>query len=422
MFRKQHQQPSSHRPPTAFESLEQRCLMTGLGELAGHSSHASAELSGSDQETAQAPGDLSPAAQNDMDNPDITAIQQAIEETHNWRTESRLICTLAQAAAPSGSQTTPRPRDPLLPQGDPTPSRHLPRPSPIGAFRDGSVKTIHPDIDPRVLQLLREGGRAPIPWTTHRPGVGYGAPTNTLGGLDTTLRLMLEMQPNWEHGTGQMMHSYHGIRIETAGGRTSQQQLFTWLMDFRHFNHNNIAHARMVQPSPLDTHLVNGHRYVLFHPLQVGETSAGDELVGILNSIQATVNGSQVAIRLFADPANSYLMGITLGDHMLAGARTWRVRPLPGGDLAVETEAWVQRNGQLNNIAMQYGGRHAMTTVWTRYLSNIGDAATRDGGNWRPIRSYVGYRSDVTRNPFRLRAVRHQWTPPLRPESPNHSQ
>ena len=411
MFQKQYPQPSSRRPPATFESLEQRCLLTGLAELAGQNSHVSEELSASDQETAR----------TGPDHPDITEIQQAIEETLNWRTESRLIHTLAQATAPSGSQTTPRPRVPLLPQGDPTPSRHLPRPSPIGAFRDGSVKTIHPDIDPRVLQLLREGGRAPIPWTTHRPGVGYGAPTNTLGGLDTTLRLLLEMQPNWEHGTGQMLHSFHGIRIETAGGSTSQQQLFTWLTDFRHFNHNNIAHARVVKPGPLDAGLVADHHYVLFHPLQIGETEAGDELAGILHSIQATVNGPQVAIRLHANLADHYLMGITLGDHMLAGARTWRVRPLPGGDLAVETEAWVQRNGQLNNIAMQYGGQHAMTTVWTRYLSNIGEAATRDGGHWRPLRSHVGYRPDVTRNPFRLRAERHQWTLPHKPESPNDS-
>jgi hypothetical protein len=391
--------------------------MTGIVNLAIPVAQAVVELASGRRETGQATTVIPPASQAIDDEPDSTAIQLVIEETRNWRTESALISTLAQATAPPRREPSSRPTDPLLPQGEPTPSRTLPRPSPIGAFRDGSVRTIHPDIDPRVLQLLREGGRAPIPWTTHRPGIAYGAPTNTLAGLDPTLRLLLEMQPNWHHGVGQMLHSYHGVRIQPAGGMVTQQQLFHWLQDFRHFNHNNIAHARMVRPSPLDTRLVADHRYVLFHPLQIGETEAGDELVGILNSIQAMVNGPQVAIRLFVDPANSYLMGITLGDHMLAGARTWRVRTLPGGDLAVETESWTQRNGQLNNFGIQHGGRQVMTTVWTRYLANIGNAATRGGGSWRPMPALVGYRPHVTRNPFQTRAVRNQWIPPLEPES-----
>ena len=111
--------------------------------------------------------------------------------------------------------------------------------------------------------------------------------------------------------------------------------------------------------------------------------------------------------------------GITLGDHMLSGARRWRVRTLPGGDLIVDTASWFQRNGALNNVALQYGGRNVMTTVWTRYLSNIGNAATRDGGSWQYLPVFARYRPGITRNPFLLKAVKKQWIPPLQEEHPD---
>jgi hypothetical protein len=393
--------------------------MAGIVSLAIGSIQAIEESAASHNENLQPDKNLTPASEDTTTRMDSTVLGAVIRETVDWRSESALITTLAQAAVQPEKKPATRPPSHLLPRGQQVPSRTLPRPSPIGAFRDGSVRTIHPDIDPRVLELLRQGGRAPIPWTTHRPGVAYGAPTNTLAGSDPTLRLLVEMQPNREHGVGQMMQTYHGIRIRPAGSLVTGQQVFRWLQDFRHFNHGNIAHTRLVRPGALDSPRLADHRYILFHPLQVGETSAGDELYGILNSIQSLVNGPQVAIRLFVDPVNQDVMGITLGDHMLSGARRWRVRTLPGGDLVVDTASWFQRNGALNNVALQYGGRNVMTTVWTRYLANIGIAATRDGGSWQYLPAFVRYRPEITRNPFLLKAVKKQWIPPLEEEHPD---
>ncbi|MEE2685147.1 MAG: hypothetical protein VYB09_02460 [Planctomycetota bacterium] len=393
--------------------------MAGIVSLAVNGIQAVGKAVASHSEIHQPDRNLIPASDETTSQADSIALAEAIRETVDWRSESALITTLAQAAAGQEKKPATRPPSHLLPRGQQVPSRTLPRPSPIGAFRDGSVRTIHPDMDPRVLQLLEQGGRAPIPWTTHRPGIAYGAPTNTLAGSDPTLRLLVEMQPNGEHGIGQMMQTYHGIRIRPGSSLVTGQQVFRWLQDFRHFNHGNIAHTRLVRPGALDSPRLADHRYVLFHPLQVGETSAGDELYGILNSIQSLVNGPQVAIRLFVDPVNQDVMGITLGDHMLSGARRWRVRTLPGGDLVVDTEAWFQRNGALNNVALQYGGTHAMATVWTRYLANIGHAATQDGGSWQYLPVFARYRPGITRNPFLLKAVKKQWIPPLQEEHPD---
>ncbi len=413
-----YQHPQNGRR-SFLETLEERRLMAGIVSLAVNGIQAVVESAASHNENLQPDKNLTLPSDETTSRTDSIALAEAIRETVDWRSESALITTLAQAAAGRGGKPAIRPPSHLLPRGQQVPSRTLPRPSPIGAFRDGSVRTIHPDIDPRVLELLKQGGRAPIPWTTHRPGIAYGAPTNTLAGSDPTLRLLVEMQPNWEHGIGQMMQTYHGIRIRPAGSLVTGQQVFGWLQDFRHFNHANIARARLVRPGALDSPRLADHHYVLFHPLQIGETPAGDELFGILNSIQSLVNGPEVAIRLFADPVNQDVMGITLGDHMLSGARRWRVRTLPGGDLAVETEAWFQRNGALNNTALQYGGTHAMATVWTRYLANIGNAATRDGGSWQYLPVFARYRPGITRNPFLLKAVKKQWIPPLQEEHPD---
>ena len=413
----------SHHPRhgrrSLLEPLEERRLMAGIVSLAIHGIQAVVESTASHHEALRPGQALSPASEETTTRTDTTALGMAIQETVDWRSESALITTLAQAVVQAEKESATRPPAHLLPRGQQVPSRTLPRPSPVGAFRDGSVRTIHPDIDPRVLELLKQGGRAPIPWTTHRPGIAYGAPTHTLAGSDPTLRLLVEMQPNWEHGVGQMMQTYHGIRIRPAGSLVTGPQLFRWLQDFRHFSHGNIAHTRLVRPGALDSPRLADHRYVLFHPLQVGETSAGDELYGMLNSIQSMVNGQQVAIRLFVDPLHWEVMGITLGDHMLSGARRWRVRTLPGGDLIVDTASWFQRNGALNNVALQYGGRNVMTTVWTRYLANIGNAATRDGGSWQFLPAYVRYRPEITRNPFQVKAARKQWIPPLDEEHPD---
>jgi hypothetical protein len=403
----------ANRQALQLEPLEKRLLMAGIADLVVQVPDPAA-LSSVDQHATHNPQYILPADSCPAVEPgDLTSSAEVFEESRDWRHHSELITTLAQVTTPAGKTPPAREADHVLPKGKNAPPRSLPRLMPNGLFPDGSVRTINPDIDPRVLKQLQQGGQAPIPETIHRPGVGYGAPTNTLAGLDPTLRLLLEMKPNWEHGVGQMIHTYHGIKIHPGNGMPTQQQLFSWLQDFSHFNPGNIATVKLIKPSPLDAPEVANHYYLLFHPLPVGKTQFGDELIGTLNSIQSVVNGPQVAVRLFVDAINNSVTGVTLEGHMLVGARIWGVRSLPGGDLVVETEAWVQRNGQLNNVAMQYGGQFVMGTVWTRYLENIGKAASRDGGSWEFLPATIRSRPGMTHNPLQKMISNKHWNPPI---------
>ena len=71
-------------------------------------------------------------------------------------------------------QNTPVTIDPyandvnLFPLGRPTPpNRYVP--TPIGVFPDGSVRTVHPEIDPIVVEYMDNHGTGPIRDFLHRP-------------------------------------------------------------------------------------------------------------------------------------------------------------------------------------------------------------------------------------------------------------
>ena len=68
------------------------------------------------------------------------------------------------------------------------------------------------------------------------------------------------------------------------------------------------------------------------------------------------------------------ITAVTLGPHMVVGVRRWTIKE-DKCSIKIETEAWEQRNGTFNDIAMQAGGKAAMGGIWEQYLSNIASAA-----------------------------------------------
>lgn len=404
---------SSARRST-LEALESRRLMAAEVQLA--------TTEASDNREAQSP----------PDSPILPAVSEPVEknatalrETRDWRIDSALIGGVvggvlgAAAARPTSDASTQPAKPRLYPRGPSAPPTSA-VPHPIGLFPDGSVQTIHPDIDPRVLRLLQQGDRAPIPWTTHRPGVGYGAPTNTLAGIDPRLRVLIGMPMNWSEGVGPLLYSRFAITIRPNSQTFGRAQIQQWLTTFEHFSDGNIAQATVVAASPLDPAELADHRYVVFHPRVLTETHPFDALYGMLNTAQRLVNPPDVAVRLFTPPDQSFLLGITLGNHMLVGARRWHVYELPHGDLRVETDAWVRCNGELNQVALRHGGREMMHIVWCRYLANIGRAATEQGGSWRFTDAHSSLHTNIQTNPFRVLASRHKWVPMVFPEAPSY--
>ena len=95
-----------------------------------------------------------------------------------------------------------------LPQGKPISqsSRSVNNRIPIGVYPNGAVKPLHPNISPRVFDLMKQYGTGPIMPTLHRRGV-FGAPTNTVAGSNPVVQELAWLQENWHHGTGAL--SFH---------------------------------------------------------------------------------------------------------------------------------------------------------------------------------------------------------------------
>ena len=87
-------------------------------------------------------------------------------------------------------------------------------------------------------------------------------------------------------------------------------------------------------------------------------------------------------VRLYLNPEIHEVMAITLGNHVLCGARVWRVYGIPNGDIRVQTLAWEQRNGCINNAGYAVLGQTAMKFIWKTYLENIAKSATSQGGSF----------------------------------------
>jgi hypothetical protein len=280
---------------------------------------------------------------------------------------------------PSGLQP------PIFPQG----RAPATSPDPIGVFSDGSTRTIDDTIDPIVLEQMRRGGSAPS--NVHRPWAPFGLPPGNDG--STAIDRPWTLSYNFKHATGDLIYSYQAIDISGSG--KSSSDVLAWLKDFRYFNNDNIASVRLASPGGFATKEQEGELFALFHPTPLGEMPS---MAGALNSAQYFVNPNDVAVRLFSTDSSPSVMAGTLGNHMISGVRKWTVTEGASG-LTIETEAWEQRNGQINDSAMHLGGKDAMGGIWVTYLTNMARAATANGGSFGKFREYWDSRIGG-QNPF----------------------
>ena len=124
---------------------------------------------------------------------------------------------------------------PLFPQGAPFQGSRY-SPTPQGLFPDGSVRTISPEISLRVFSQMTQHGTAPIPSTLHRTGVGYGAPSSTLAGMDPKLRELTTMKENWDKAYGALTQCTQKIEIAPENADVDIDTIYSWMENFRLFN------------------------------------------------------------------------------------------------------------------------------------------------------------------------------------------
>jgi len=270
----------------------------------------------------------------------------------------------------------------FFPQGSPFKSTRY-SPHPIGLFPDGSDRTVTSDISPRVAKLMIENNTGPITSTLHRPRIGYGSPTKTLGGMDPKIRELTTMKENWASAHGEVTRCIQRIEIapENMASNVDIDTLYSWLEDFRVFAPGNVATVKVYRPGPLDFQLPEGESYAIFTVNTLDHFGGTDPYWNTLNTIQLAVNDRNIPVKLYSDPETHQLAAVTLENHMLVGVRVWRIYELQDGWVRIETESHEQRNGAINNVAAQVAARTTMEEVWRRYLRNLGYAAT--GGTGR---------------------------------------
>ena len=271
-----------------------------------------------------------------------------------------------------------------LPQGKPVSqsSRSVNSRIPIGVFPNGAVKPLHPNISPRVFDLMKQYGTGPIMPTLHRRGV-FGAPTNTVAGSNPVVQELAWLQENWHYGTGALSFHEQSIDIQLPLGSTvTVSQLYQGLTRFQHFDEGNAANVNVHSTGPLDSRAFEEQLFATFKPItELASPRVGIE-IAFGNFLQNVLNGNMLPVRLYLNPEIHEVMAITLGNHVLCGARVWRVYGIPNGDIRVQTLAWEQRNGCINNAGYAVLGQTAMKFIWKTYLENIAKSATSQGGSY----------------------------------------
>ena len=289
---------------------------------------------------------------------------------------------------------------PLFPQGVPFQGSRY-SPTPQGLFPDGSVRTISPEISPRVFSQMTQHGTAPIPSTLHRTGVGYGVPSSTLAGMDPKLRELTTMKENWDKAYGALTQCTQKIEIAPENADVDIDTIYSWMENFRLFNEGNIATVEVYKPGPFEFPLPQGESYAVFTVNTLDLSGGEDPYWEMLNSLQLLINDRDIAVKLYSNPEQHQLAAVTLENHMLVGVRVWRVYESTTGWICIETETKEQRNGYLNNLAAQMAARSAMEEVWHRYLDNLGHAATGGTGRYAQLPSRWIQYSDGTPNPWK---------------------
>ena len=271
-----------------------------------------------------------------------------------------------------------------LPQGKPVSksSRSVNSRIPIGVFPNGAVTPLHPNISPRVFDLMKQYGTGPIMPTLHRRGV-FGAPTNTVAGSNPVIQELAWLQENWHYGTGVLSFHEQSIDIQLPLSSTvTVNRLYQGLTRFQHFDEGNAANVTVHSTGPLDSRAFDGQLFATFKPItELASTRATIE-IAFGNFLQNVLNGNTIPVRLYLNPEIHEVMAVTLGNHVLCGARVWRVYSIPNGDIRVQTIAWEQRNGCVNNAGYAVLGQSAMKFIWRTYLENIAKNATSQGGSY----------------------------------------
>lgn len=297
-----------------------------------------------------------------------------------------------------------------MPQGDrPSQSaRVLNNRIPLGVFTDGSVKPLHPNIDQRVFDLMKQHGTGPVMPTLHRPGV-FGAPTNTVAGSNPIVQELSSRPENWDYGVGNLCFHEQSVEIRLPSTSTiTVDQIYHWLTKFSYFDKGNAAKVTIHSTGPLDSPAFDGQLFAIFKPATVYESLNTGISNTIGNFLQPILNGNSVAVRIYLNPEIHEVMAVTLGNHMLCGARIWRTYSLPNGDIRVQTIAWEQRNGRLNNMGFAVLGQTAMTYVWKTYMENIAKSAIWRGGSYYIPPAHTSASPGNRTNPFYTRAANYR--------------
>ena len=310
-------------------------------------------------------------------------------------------------------QNTPTKIDPfandgnLFPLGRPTPpNRYVP--TPVGVFPDGSVRTIHPEIDPIVVEHMDVHGTGPIRESTHRPGIGMGAPVGTIAGTDPRLLELMTLKENWEHGVGPIIQTTQAIEISPDNQHLNVGAIYDILEDFGEFQDGNIADITIHKPGALDSPLVQDQHFAVFTVKTLGDTPLNDPFWHLLNTLQLMVNEPDIAVRLHNFPNEHEVFGVTLEKHVLVGARVWRVYEQDSGWIVIETEAWEQRNGIINDVAAEIAGRAAMEEIWRRYLTNVANKAATGEGRFHVHPKTTIVHPTGTANPWKERTEKYR--------------
>jgi hypothetical protein len=295
----------------------------------------------------------------------------------------------------------------LFPLGRPTPpNRYVP--TPIGVFPDGSVRTIHPGIDPLVVEHMDDHGTGPIRETTHRPWIGTGAPVGTVAGTDPRFLEHMTLEENWEHGVGPLIQTTQAIEISPGNQHLDVPAIYDILEDFGGFNDGNIADVTIHKPGALDSPLIQDQHFAVFTVKTLSDTPLNDPFWHLMNTLQLIVNEPDIAVRLHNLPEEHEVFGVTLEKHMLVGARVWRVYEQDSGWIVIETEAWEQRNGVINDVAAEIAGRAAMEEIWTRYITNVANKAATGEGRFHVLPKTTTVHPTGMKNPWKDRADKYR--------------
>jgi len=285
---------------------------------------------------------------------------------------------------PSDLTFTTQKSDAWLPQGKPVSksARIVNNRIPIGVFPDGAVKPLHPNIAPRVFNLMQQYGTGPIMPTLHRRGT-FGAPTNTVAGSNPVVQELAWLQENWHDGAGDLSFHEQSVDIRLPSNSTeSVRRIYEGLTKFQHFSDGNAASVTVHSTGPLDSRAFDGQIFATFKPLGgLASTRAGVQ-IAFGNFLQNMFNGNTIPVRMYLNPKLHEVMAVTLGNHVLCGARIWRVYSIPNGCIRVQTLAWEQRNGRVNDMGYAVLGQASMKFIWETYLENIAKKATSQGGSY----------------------------------------